>query len=66
MSEVVREAQQEFWRPPAVQVEAARPGMVEVCSGCATEFMVGSLFLPRLWSASRDSVLMPHALDHLS
>ena len=44
MSEVVREAQQEFWRPPAVQVEAARPGMVGVCSGCATEFMVGSLF----------------------
>ncbi len=44
MSDVVREAQHEFWRPPAVQVEAARPGMVEVCGTCATEFMVGSLF----------------------
>jgi hypothetical protein len=44
MSEVVREAQHEFWRPPVTQAESARPGMVEVCEGCATEFMVGSLF----------------------
>ena len=44
MSEVVREAQHEFWRPPVAPVEAARPGMVEVCDGCASEFMVGSLF----------------------
>jgi len=42
MADVVRDAQHEFWRPPAV--EAARPGLVEVCDGCSTEFMVGSLF----------------------
>lgn len=44
MSDVVGEAQHEFWRPPVTPVEAARPGMVEVCNGCTTEFMVGSLF----------------------
>ncbi len=44
MSDVVREAQHEFWRPPVAQAETARPGMVEVCDGCATEFMVGSRF----------------------
>ena len=44
MSEVVRDAQHEFWRPPVVQPQAARPGLVEVCGGCDTEFMVGSLF----------------------
>lgn len=44
MSEVVREAQHEFWRPPVAALEAARPGMVGICEGCSTEFMVGSLF----------------------
>jgi hypothetical protein len=44
MSDIVREAQHEFWRPPIAQADAARPGMVEACDGCATEFMVGSLF----------------------
>ena len=44
MPDVVHDAQHEFWRPPVVQSEAARPGMVEVCDGCSTEFMVGSLF----------------------
>ena len=44
MSDVVREAQHEFWRPPVAQVEAAKAGMAEVCDGCATEFMVGSQF----------------------
>jgi hypothetical protein len=44
MSEVVREAQHEFWRPPVAPIEAATPGRAEVCDGCATEFMVGSLF----------------------
>ena len=44
MSDVVRDAQHEFWRPPVVQSEAARPGMVEVCEGCNGEFMVGSRF----------------------
>ena len=44
MADVVHDAQHEFWRPPVVAAEVARPGMVEVCDGCATEFMVGSLF----------------------
>ncbi len=44
MSEVVREAQHEFWRPPVAPVQAPRSGMAEVCEGCTTEFMVGSLF----------------------
>jgi hypothetical protein len=44
MADVVREAQQEFWRPPVVVPEAARPAMVEACDACASEFMVGSLF----------------------
>jgi hypothetical protein len=44
MADVVHDAQHEFWRPPVVAAEAARAGMVEVCDGCATEFMVGSLF----------------------
>jgi hypothetical protein len=44
MADVVRDAQQEFWRPPVVVGDAARPARVEVCDGCTTEFMVGSLF----------------------
>jgi hypothetical protein len=43
MAEVVRNAQQEFWRPPMVASEP-RPGMVEVCDGCGAEFMVGARF----------------------
>src|SRR5215475_11479877 len=51
MSEVVQDAQQEFWRPP-VRVEAtetvslppAPPSMAETCSGCGSEFMIGSRF----------------------
>ena len=44
MADVVHEAQHEFWRPPVAPADAARPGLVEVCDGCASEFMVGSLF----------------------
>jgi hypothetical protein len=54
MADVVRDAQHEFWRPPVVAAEAARPGMVEVCDGCATEFMVGSLFC-HVCGASRET-----------
>ena len=54
MSDVVREAQHEFWRPPVAQAETARPGMVEVCNGCTTEFMVGSLFC-HVCGASREA-----------
>jgi hypothetical protein len=45
MSEVIPEAQHEFWRPPVMRHDAAViPGMVDVCAGCNTEFMVGSRF----------------------
>jgi hypothetical protein len=44
MADVVREAQQEFWRPPVVVADVARPAMAGVCDGCGSEFMVGSLF----------------------
>jgi hypothetical protein len=44
MSEVAHNPQQEFWRPPQGHPEAAGPGLVEVCDGCGTEFMVGSGF----------------------
>lgn len=44
MSEVVHNAQHEYWRPPAGQAGAAVPNMVEACDGCGTEFMVGARF----------------------
>jgi hypothetical protein len=44
MSDVVREVQHEFWRPPTAKVQAATPGMASVCDGCTNEFMAGSLF----------------------
>src|SRR5437660_12722875 len=51
MSEVIHDAQQEFWRPPApvegtggVAASVAAPMMAETCSHCGTEFLVGSRF----------------------
>jgi hypothetical protein len=51
MSEVMHEAQQEFWRPPSPVVAdavaagtMAAPAMAEVCPQCRTEFLVGSRF----------------------
>src|SRR5260370_1579960 len=51
MSEVIHDAQQEFWRPPApvegaggVAASVAAPAMAETCSHCGTEFLVGSRF----------------------
>jgi hypothetical protein len=51
MSEVVHEAQQEFWRSPTVlepAVEAPVPavalGFAEACAKCSTEFMIGGRF----------------------
>ena len=54
MADVVRDAQHEFWRRPLVAGDTARPGLVEVCDGCATEFMVGSLFC-HVCGASREA-----------
>ena len=51
MAEVIHEAQQEFWRPPAslkvaeaIVVRDAAPVMAEACPRCQTEFMIGSRF----------------------
>ena len=43
MSDLVRNAQQEFWRPPLAQ-PGADPVMAEACRRCGTEFMVGAAF----------------------
>ncbi len=53
MSDVVHDAQHEFWRPPLAQSATARAGMVELCDGCQTEFMVGSQFCHVCGSARR-------------
>jgi hypothetical protein len=43
MSEVVRNAREEFWRPP--QSEALSPAsLADTCHRCGTEFMVGAAF----------------------
>jgi hypothetical protein len=51
MSDVVHEAQQEFWRPaspvvpePVTLGVTATSAMSEVCPQCGTEFLVGSRF----------------------
>lgn len=49
MSEVMHEAQQEFWRPPTPAIPeplaaGSIPASAEVCSHCRTEFLVGSRF----------------------
>lgn len=61
MADVAHDAQHEFWRPPVVAAEGPRPGMVEVCDGCASEFMVGSLFC-HVCGASREA--RPSAATH--
>ena len=42
MSDLVRDAQQEFWRPPLMQAQA--PANADSCRRCGTEFMVGAAF----------------------
>lgn len=44
MSEVMHNAQREFWRPPPIQPAAETPALVEACHRCGTEFMVGAHF----------------------
>lgn len=50
MSDVIQEAQPEFWRPPSpvvseeVIVRESMPTMAEVCARCGTEFLLGSRF----------------------
>jgi hypothetical protein len=42
MSDLVHDAQQEFWRPPVNQTVLS--GLAEACRRCGTEFMVGAAF----------------------
>jgi len=44
MSEVLQNASQEFWRPPALRSEPAVPSLAEACDHCETEFIVGAHF----------------------
>ena len=44
MSEVLHDAQREFWRPPPVQPAAGAPALLEACYRCGAEFMVGARF----------------------
>lgn len=41
MSDLVRDAHQEFWRPPLAQTPVAN---ADSCRRCGTEFMVGAAF----------------------
>lgn len=41
MSDLVRDAHQEFWRPPLTQSSVAN---ADSCRRCGTEFMVGAAF----------------------
>src|SRR5947207_1099678 len=43
MADIVRDAHQEFWRPPAAQPEPIA-NLAEACRRCGTEFMVGAAF----------------------
>jgi hypothetical protein len=65
MSEVLNEAQQEFWRPPSPTVaeavaapETTPPAMAEVCPRCGSEFLFGSRFCHSC-GASRPLALSP-------
>jgi ribosomal protein L37E len=42
MADLVRDAHQEFWRPPLAQ--SAVSELAEICRRCGTEFMVGAAF----------------------
>ncbi len=49
MADVAHNVEQEFWRPPVVTAPVtpmakATSGMVEVCDGCGSEFMMGARF----------------------
>jgi hypothetical protein len=69
MSEVIPEAQHEFWRPPVMRKDVAViSGMVDVCAGCRTEFMVGSHYCHNCGVARSTQVLdgyWAHLLDFL-
>jgi len=57
MSDAVRDAHQEFWRPPLSQPPTAT-NLAESCRRCGTEFMVGATFC-HICGSSR------HRTDHV-
>lgn len=66
MAEVVQQTQQEFWRPPLPQdaqesgIEEVKPGAVEVCPRCGSEFLLGSRFC-RSCGSRRPEAIQPAA-----
>jgi cytosine/uracil/thiamine/allantoin permease len=60
MSDVVRDAQHEFWRPPVVPSQAAKTDMVEACDSCGAEFMVGALFCHACGASREQTAPAPH------
>ena len=65
MSDLVRDAQQEFWRSPLAQAAAVTHAS-DACRRCGTEFMVGAAFC-HICGLSRHSsgVNPPRWLKHL-
>jgi ribosomal protein L37E len=58
MNETVRDARQEFWRPPLSQQTAAT-NLAEACRRCGTEFMVGAAFCHICGASRHRSDLVP-------
>lgn len=44
MAEMVNQAHNDFWRPPAADVVVSSPERSETCRECRTEFIVGSRY----------------------
>lgn len=68
MSDLVHNAQQEFWRPPVVQTTSQ--SLPDACRRCGTEFMVGAAFchicgLGRHRSGANDRVTWTNHLGFL-
>ena len=59
MSQVVQDAPNEFWRPPAAPeptpaVSKIPAALVDACERCSTEFMVGARFCYRCGASRRE------------
>ena len=68
MSEVAHNAEREFWRPPPAQASADAPVLVQACTRCGSEFMVGSRFCHVCGTARQlqgDAVSIPGWTRHL-
>ncbi|MGA9356394.1 MAG: hypothetical protein WBV46_22090 [Terriglobales bacterium] len=69
MAEVLDQAQNEFWRPPAKAADlAAGQDRSETCNDCGTEFIVGSRFCHscgagRLQSSASQTIEIPGLME---